>query len=67
MKGGEKIKKTLKVGSKFYNWFDACANKNTAKARAKKLRAKGKMVRIKKYKVPSTGGTTWHLYTRWKD
>jgi len=58
-----KFKRMIKVGKRFYYYYDAHAHYKDAVAQKKKLKAQGKNVIIRKYKVPQTGGTTWHVFS----
>jgi hypothetical protein len=57
------FKRMIKVGKRYYNYYDAHGQYRRALAQKKKLKAKGYNVVIRKYKVPQTGGTTWHVFT----
>ena len=57
------FKRTIQAGKRWYSYYDACAFKRDAVKLQKKMRAKGYNAIIRKFKVPHTGGTTYHVFT----
>lgn len=58
-----KFKRMIKAGKRWYNYYDSHAFKRDATRQQKKLKAKGYNAIIRKFKVESTGGTTYHVFT----